>query len=96
MSLNYVSPSGEILRPKPIDQAKLVAAYRTKAARSQRPKPQPTEPSPTLEACVHCGIPGGKGCDHWLPFEAQPSPVPDKHRKYPPRHKFVDFEPFEG
>lgn len=38
----------------------------------QAAKLKPTEHAPNRESCTRCGIPGSKGCDHWLPCEAGP------------------------
>lgn len=57
---------------KRVDYARMAANL---LARRPAPKPvkaAPTEPAPNRESCVWCGVPGWKGCDHWLPCDAAP------------------------
>ena len=60
-------------RPAPaepkIDGKRVAAAYRAKSS-----KPAPQRRHPTRRAlgpgeCTYCGIPGFRGCEHFLPFE---------------------------
>lgn len=56
-----------------IDYARVAAAHKVHAARKPAAVREPTEVAPTRESCARCGIPGWKGCAHWLPFEATPA-----------------------
>lgn len=64
---------GEIKRPLPqSDNARLAAAFARKAeTRVKRVETAPLQPAPTRESCPRCGIPGWKGCDHFLPCEPE-------------------------
>lgn len=53
----------------PIDGGRVAAAYRAKASTPPRQPKVPTEHALTREACGRCGIPGSRGCEHFLPFE---------------------------
>lgn len=56
--------------PKPqIDWSRVVAAHRAKSAKGPKAPPAPTEHAPNREECPRCGIPGWKGCAHYLPCE---------------------------
>lgn len=57
-------------RPK-IDYARLSDAMQTRRVHAAKPvpKPRPTVAAQTRESCPDCGIPGFRGCDHFLPFE---------------------------
>ena len=77
-----------MIAPKPAapqDEGKrLAAAFAAKAAKkstSVTAATGPSEPAPSREECPRCGIPGWKGCAHWLPCEDQPRKVelPDEH-----------------
>lgn len=54
------------------DYARAAAAMLARASAPKAPKPVPTEPAPSRESCARCGVPGWKGCDHWLPCEIAP------------------------
>lgn len=49
-----------------------VAAARSASQPSARPAAAkgPTMPAPSREECQRCGIPGFRGCAHWLPYDA--------------------------
>lgn len=51
-----------------IDGGRIAAAYRAKASAPRRQPKVPTRHALSREACVNCGIPGSRGCDHFLPF----------------------------
>lgn len=52
-----------------IDGERIAAAYRAKASAPRRQPKVPTQHALSREACRLCGIPGSRGCDHFLPFE---------------------------
>jgi Mor family transcriptional regulator len=55
-----------------LDPARVADAFARRAATkaAQAPvKPAPLLPAPSREECLRCGVPGWKGCDHWLPCE---------------------------
>lgn len=54
-----------------IDWTRVAAAHRAKGSAAPRSPRKPLEPAPTREECPRCGIPGWKGCDHFLPCEDQ-------------------------
>ncbi|WP_343609300.1 hypothetical protein [Novosphingobium sp.] len=73
--LPYITPTGQILpAPRPIDTQRLIAAFRNKRPAAARPAPGPLPIAASNEPCWCCGIPGFKGCDHQLPYEA-PKPA---------------------
>lgn len=51
---------------------RLAAAFQARAA-AAKPKPaqRPKRQAQSNEECVHCGIPGFRGCDHFLPYEPE-------------------------
>lgn len=63
-----------------IDYAKLAEAHRNSSG--ARPASarvaRPLEPAPSREECPRCGIPGWKGCDHFLPCADQPKAPPEE------------------
>lgn len=65
-------------KPKPIDWARVAAAHRNHAARPA-PKRKPIGPAPSREECPRCGVPGWKGCDHFLPCEDSVRDLSDEH-----------------
>lgn len=74
----------EIIVPKPAlpinSGAKLAEAIRRRdaaKASSARPAARPIEPAPSREECPRCGVPGWKGCAHFLPCQDGPPPTPD-------------------
>ena len=69
----------EVIAPKPAapqDEGKrLAAAFAAKAVQKSKSVPAatgPSKPAPGREECPRCGIPGWKGCAHFLPCEDQP------------------------
>ncbi|MEQ1499172.1 MAG: hypothetical protein ABL914_10960 [Novosphingobium sp.] len=66
-------------RPK-MDGAKLAEALRQRSQSvPARPKQAASlEPAPSREECPRCGIPGWKGCAHFLPCEDQPKALPEE------------------
>lgn len=69
----------EVIAPKPAapqDEGKrLAAAFAAKAVQKSTSVPAatgPTKHAPGREECPRCGIPGLKGCAHFLPCEDQP------------------------
>ena len=78
----------EIIAPKraaPVASgAKLAEALRqrSRAAPARLVQVTPLEPALSREECPRCGIPGWKGCDHFLPCEDQP--------KAPPEERYVE------
>lgn len=60
---------------KPNDYARFAANMMARAGASKPAKRAPTEHAPSRESCTCCGIPGWKGCDHWLPCLDQPRHV---------------------
>lgn len=67
MILDYITPTGLVIKGQPIDTAKVADAFRAKPQASERTGRQ-LEPAFTREPCLRCGIPGSKGCNHQLPF----------------------------
>lgn len=57
---------------RPTDYSRFVANMKVRAAIAKPAKLAPTEHAPNRESCTRCGIPGSKGCDHWLPCDAAP------------------------
>jgi len=57
-----------------IDWARVAAAHRNHQPKNTS-RPKPTRPAPSRDECPHCGIPGWRGCDHFLPCEEAP-PLP--------------------
>lgn len=58
-----------------IDWARVAKAHRRAApAKSASVLAAPLHPAPSREECPRCGIPGWKGCAHFLPCEDGPSP----------------------
>lgn len=54
-------------RAPKIDLDRLVRAHRAKAAHPPKKNHRPLTPAPSREECPRCGIPGSKGCAHFLP-----------------------------
>ncbi len=72
-----------------IDPVRLAAAYAREAAAKSTSVPAkqaPLVPAPSREECRHCGIPGWKGCDHYLPC-ADPRVIPARAEIYPAGEK---------
>lgn len=65
-------------RAPKIDWKRVAAARRAKAAAKPAPAPRPLFPAPSRDACPRCGIPGSKGCAHFLPCEDAPPPPPSE------------------
>lgn len=65
-------------KPRPIDWARVAAAHRNHAARPA-PKRKPIGPAPSREECPRCGVPGWRGCDHFLPCEDSVRDLSDEH-----------------
>lgn len=72
----------EVLAPErtaPQDYgARIARAFAAKAAAKSTSVPvpaKPLEPAPGREECPRCGVPGWKGCDHFLPCLDQPRKV---------------------
>lgn len=68
-----------------IDPVRLAAAYAREAAAKSTSVPAkqaPLVPAPSREECRQCGIPGWKGCDHYLPC-ADPRVIPARAEIYP-------------
>jgi hypothetical protein len=63
--------AGRAPRRGRIDGARLAAAYKARALAGPDPAPMPKRRAPSGEACRVCGIPGARGCDHFLPFAGQ-------------------------
>lgn len=57
----------KIEMPK-IDGKAVAAAYSRKKLVPPAPKQPPTQRALSAEECRFCGIPGRKGCDHFLPY----------------------------
>lgn len=77
--------AGEAIRldkPVPIDWARVAAAHRNHVARPEQ-KRKPIGPAPSREECPRCGVPGWKGCDHFLPCEDSVRDLSDEHRSTP-------------
>jgi|GEM_PF-6882271 len=58
-----------------LDPARFAAAFARQSAEKSRSVPakaKPLEPARSREECPRCGIPGWKGCTHFLPFAEQP------------------------
>ena len=49
------------------DRKRLAAAYRDRQRAAPR-RAAPTMQAPSPEACRKCGVPGSKGCEHYLPL----------------------------
>lgn len=61
--------SGAVPAKAKIDGSRIAAALsRRPAPQPPIPKPQPNRQALSGEECAFCGIPGSKGCDHFLPF----------------------------
>ncbi|MDE2595986.1 MAG: hypothetical protein KGL44_03815 [Sphingomonadales bacterium] len=58
-----------------VDWARVAAAHRASGPTKSTSVPVPLHPAPSREECPRCGIPGWKGCDHFLPCEDQPRHV---------------------
>lgn len=70
---------------KGVDWARVAAAHRAKAPTGNA-RPAPALPAPSWDECPRCGIPGWRGCDHFLPYEEkQPDPRFIDSRRGPPR-----------
>lgn len=53
-----------------IDGARLAQVLRQREVKAvPAPVKQPTKYAQTREACRFCGIPGSRGCEHFLPYE---------------------------
>ncbi len=67
---------------KNVDWSRVADAHRAKPPASKA-RPAPTVPAPSRDACPRCGIPGWRGCDHFLPCEEdlRPPPSPSERRK---------------
>jgi len=77
-------------KPRP-NYAKTAEAFKRKSVvRAEQAAKVPTLRADGREECRFCGIPGWKGCEHWLPCEAAgpapvaPEPKPDgrKHNTF--------------
>ncbi|HQS70012.1 MAG: hypothetical protein B7Y36_08325 [Novosphingobium sp. 28-62-57] len=55
--------------PAPVDWGRVANAARMREVSPPKPKPAPTVVALSREACVRCGVPGWRGCDHQLPYE---------------------------
>lgn len=57
--------------PAKTDWAKIAALHAAKATpkRESAAPARPLEPAPSREECPRCGVPGWKGCAHFLPCE---------------------------
>ena len=55
-------------KPARVDGAQIAAAFARKKLAPPPPPEPPTERALTREECKFCGVPGFKGCDHFLPF----------------------------
>lgn len=49
------------------ERFRLAAAYRDRR-RAPAGRPEPTVEAPSSDPCSRCGIPGWRGCDHYLPL----------------------------
>ncbi len=63
-----------------IDWARVAAAHRNHQTKNAA-RPKPTRPAPSRDECPHCGIPGWRGCDHFLPCEEAPRLPPSTAEK---------------
>lgn len=67
---NSTIGNGIALKRAPkIDVVRLVRAHRAKDAARPKNALAPLFPAPSREECPRCGIPGWKGCEHFLPCE---------------------------
>jgi len=58
-----------VSEPPKVDGVRLAAAIRARGApNSPAPKKAPTRRALGPGECTHCGIPGFRGCDHFLPY----------------------------
>lgn len=58
-------------RANPISEAerlRLARAYAAKRRPAQAAPPAPTVEAASSDPCSRCGVPGSKGCAHWLPY----------------------------
>lgn len=60
------------------DWARVAAAHRAKSAATTKSAVKPLVPAPSREECPRCGIPGWKGCTHFLPYEGRVNVVPSE------------------
>ena len=66
-----------------IDPVRLAAAHARKELGKSTSVPAPTEPAPSREECPRCGIPGWKGCAHFLPCDGPVAQPEDDQRGSP-------------
>lgn len=70
--LKIIRAAAEALRVKAeakIDWARVAAAHAARPGPQAQPVTPPLEAAPSREECPRCGIPGWKGCAHFLPCE---------------------------
>lgn len=70
--LKIIRAAAEALRVKAeakIDWARVAAAHAARPGPQAQPVAPPLEAAPSREECPRCGIPGWKGCAHFLPCE---------------------------
>lgn len=60
--------------PPTFDPARFVAASRARRAEPHRPIIV-RQVAPSGEACIHCGIPMWRGCDHFEPYVRPTTPA---------------------
>lgn len=83
LSLRRLSAEGRGVRPLFRSECcRFAAAMREKPRPAPRALPAPTTPAPGRDPCEHCGVPGFKGCAHYLPCEpVDPASIkPDRHK----------------
>lgn len=81
--VEVIMPKGAVSSTSGARLAEALRRRRSPAAKSKAVPAQLT-PAPSREECPRCGIPGWKGCDHFLPCEDQP-PVASKEGDTSPR-----------
>ena len=68
-----------LAKPAPIDWNRVADTHQRKAKERIHGAPKASRvlyPADSPEECRRCGIPGRKGCEHQLPYEA-PAPLPE-------------------
>ena len=73
--LKIIRAAAEALRNKAeakIDWARVAAAHAARPGPQAQPVAPPLEAAPSREECPRCGIPGWKGCAHFLPCDTLP------------------------
>lgn len=73
--LKIIRAAAEALRVKAeakIDWARVAAAHAARPGPQAQPVAPPLEAAPSREECSRCGIPGWKGCAHFLPCDTLP------------------------